>query len=45
MEYCEGGDLYKRRLREVGEDGFYKEEQVIEIIEQIGQAIKHLHDQ
>ena len=44
MEYFEDGDLYTKRIRDLGEDGYYyQEEEVIEIFRQICEGVEYIH--
>ena len=43
MEYCDGGDLYKWRLDQLGQDGLLDENLMIEILRQIAKGLKYLH--
>ena len=43
MEYCEGGDLYKWRLDNIGQDGLLDENLMVEMLRQIAEGLDYLH--
>ncbi|XP_073703376.1 uncharacterized protein [Garra rufa] len=44
MEYCAGGDLYKR-MQTQAKKGFFKEQQILDWFVQICLALQYLHDE
>ena len=43
MEFCEDGDLYEWRKKNLGQDGLLEEKFIIEILRQIAKGLKYLH--
>ncbi|XP_073701998.1 uncharacterized protein [Garra rufa] len=43
MEYCEGGDLYKK-MQTQGRNGFFNEQQILDWMIQICLVLQHLHE-
>ena len=44
MEFCDGGDLYTWREKNIGQDGFVDENLIIDILWQITEGLRYLHD-
>ncbi|XP_043093374.1 serine/threonine-protein kinase Nek1 [Puntigrus tetrazona] len=44
MEYCAGGDLYKR-MKKQAEEGFFEEQQILDWFVQICLALQYLHEE
>ena len=44
MEFCDGGDLKKLRLNNIDQNGLLEESFTIEILRQIGNGLKYLHE-
>ena len=43
MEFCDGGDLYAWRKKNIGKDGFLDENLIIEILRQTAVGLSYLH--